>query len=254
MSIISGLLILTVLSGVAGTGLGGLLGALLKKESEKTMGVLLSFASGVMIALVCFDLIMDAVETGTSPFWIAAMILLGAVIVHLLNYLIDKKTKVSIETVSQKLLIAGIVMVVAIAFHNVPVGMTIGASCVKAGTAWNSTAVTMALLIGVHNVPEGMAIAIPLVGSGLRRWKAVLITAFGGVPIVIGALLGYFLGDLGEFQLASSLAFAGGAMLYVIFGEILPHAIRTDRTKLPTYFAILGVIVGMLITFSGTGH
>ena len=249
MRIIAGLLILTFLSGVIGTGLGGLLGALLKKESEKTMSVLLSFASGVMIALVCFDLLRDAGETGESPFWIAGMILLGAAIVHLLNDLMEHKTNVDIGAVSQRLLIAGAVMVVAIAFHNVPVGMTIGASCVKTGTVWNGTAVTMALLIGIHNVPEGMAIAIPLVSGGLSRLKVVLITACGGVPLMIGAVLGYVLGDLGALQLAASLSFASGAMLYVVFGEILPHAIRQNQTKLPTYFAILGVIVGMLITF-----
>lgn len=66
---------------------------------------------------------------------------------------------------------------------------------------------------------------------------------------MIGAVLGYVLGDLGALQLAASLSFASGAMLYVVFGEILPHAIRQNQTKLPTYFAILGVIVGMLITF-----
>lgn len=243
------LLVVTILSGVVGTGLGGVLGVSLKKESKRTMGLLLSFAAGVMISLVCFDLLRDAAETETNPFVIALFVLLGAGIVHLLNFLIEKKAAIKVEDIGHRLIVAGIVMVIAIAFHNVPVGMTIGASTIQAHTVFNSTALTMAILIGIHNVPEGMAIAIPLTGGGMSKGKAVLITAFGGVPVVIGALLGYYLGDIGPGALALSLSFASGALMYVIFGEILPHAMQMDKSKMPTYAVLTGLITGLLITY-----
>lgn len=248
MSILSGLLLLTFLSGAVGTGAGGVMGTLMKKTSGKGMQLLLSFASGVMIALVCFDLLQDAAETGTAPGWIALMILLGTLAVQMLEEVIDRKTEACIEIISRKLLAAGIVMVFAIAFHNVPIGMSLGAASVHAGTALGKTTVAMALLIGIHNIPEGMAIAAPLAASGLSKGKAVLLTACGGLTIMFGAVIGYFIGDLGEMWLAFSLSFASGAMLYVVFGEILPHVMREGQSKLATYFIAAGITAGLLLT------
>ena len=80
--------------------------------------------------------------------------------------------------------------------------------------------------------------------------KAVLITALSGAPTMIGALLGYLLGELGAMGLCLSLGFASGAMLYVVFGEILPQAILMYHSKLPAFSAIGGMLVGLLIIFA----
>jgi len=66
----------------------------------------------------------------------------------------------------------------------------------------------------------------------------------------VGALLGYAIGDLGAMGLAISLGFASGAMLYVVFGEILPQAILMYHSKLPAFFAILGILVGMIVIYA----
>ena len=84
----------------------------------------------------------------------------------------------------------------------------------------------------------------------MKKPKAVLITALSGLPTVIGALLGYLLGDIGVMGLAMSLGFASGAMLYVVFGEILPQAILMYHSKLPAFSAIAGMLVGLLIIFA----
>lgn len=76
-----------------------------------------------------------------------------------------------------------------------------------------------------------------------------MITAASGIPTIIGALLGYLLGDIGALGLALSLGFASGAMLYVVFGEIIPQAILMYRSKLPTFSTIFGMIVGLLIIY-----
>ena len=137
----------------------------------------------------------------------------------------------------------------AIALHNVPEGMTIGASYASNDGVMGSAALILAVLIGLHNIPEGMAVSVPLISGGMRKGKAVLITALSGVPTILGALLGYLIGDIGILGLALSLGFASGAMLYVVFGEILPQAILMYHSKLPAFSAIIGMLVGLFIIF-----
>ena len=147
------------------------------------------------------------------------------------------------------MLIAGMVMACAIALHNVPEGMTIGASFVSNDGVMASSALVLSILIGLHNIPEGMAVSVPLISGGMNKVKAVLMTALSGVPTILGALLGYLIGDMGLFGLALSLGFASGAMLYVVFGEILPQAILMYHSKLPAFSAIVGMLVGLLVIY-----
>ena len=278
MGIIGTLLVTTAIAGVVGTGLGGLIGAMLQKDSNRTVSLLLSFAGGVMLSVVCFDLITEAIETGVGLAIVILAVALGVVIIYALNYLIDRKTNPEVPHISPDhpktaddldelihsdhleqhyanndnkfaLFIAGIVMACAIALHNVPEGMTIGASYASNDGVMGSAALVLAILIGLHNIPEGMAVSVPLISGGMPKWKAVLMTASSGIPTIVGALLGYLIGDIGAVGLALSLGFASGAMLYVVFGEILPQAILMYHSKLPAFFAILGILAGIVIIF-----
>jgi len=127
--------------------------------------------------------------------------------------------------------------------------MTIGASYASDDGVMGSAALALAVLIGLHNIPEGMAVSVPLISGGMNKWKAVLITAATGIPTIVGALLGYVLGEIGPLGLAMSLGFASGAMLYVVFGEILPQSFLMYNSKLPAFSAIVGILVGLLIIF-----
>ena len=162
---------------------------------------------------------------------------------HLEQHYVNKDNKFA-------LFIAGVVMACAIALHNVPEGMTIGASYASNNGVMGSAALILAVLIGLHNIPEGMAVSVPLISGGMPKTKAVLLTALSGVPTIIGALLGYLIGDIGAMGLAMSLGFASGAMVYVVFGEILPQAILMYHSKLPAFSAIVGMLVGVLIIFA----
>jgi len=278
MGVIATLLLTTALAGVGGTGLGGLIGAMLQKESKRTVSLLLSFAGGVMLSVVCFDLVTEAIETNTGIWVVVGAIAFGVVVTYLLNYLIDRKTNPEVAHIDENhpktaddldelihsdhlqahtirkdskmgLFIAGVVMACAIALHNVPEGMTIGASYAGDDGAMGSAALVLAILIGLHNIPEGMAVSVPLISGGMSKWKAVLITASSGIPTILGALLGFALGEIGPLGLTVSLGFASGAMLYVVFGEILPQSILMYHSKLPAFSAILGILAGMLIIF-----
>ena len=278
MGVIETLIVTTALAGVAGTGLGGLIGAMLQKDSNRTVSLLLSFAGGVMLSVVCFDLVTEAIETQMGTFAVVASIAFGVAVTYFLNYLIDKKTNPEVPHIDENhpktaddldelihfdhweqhradrdnklgLFVAGIVMACAIALHNVPEGMTIGASYASDGGVMGGAALVLAVLIGLHNIPEGMAVSVPLISGGMPKWKAVLITASSGIPTILGALLGYLLGEIGPMGLTMSLGFASGAMLYVVFGEILPQSILMYHSKLPAFSTIVGILVGMLIIF-----
>ena len=278
MGVIGTLLMTTALAGIAGTGLGGLIGALLQKDSKRVVSLLLSFAGGVMLSVVCFDLVTEAIETSMSVGTVVGAIAFGVGITYLLNYLIDRKTNPEVPHIDANhpktaddldelihsdhlkqhyvrkdskmgLFVAGIVMACAIALHNVPEGMTIGASYASSDGVMGRAALMLAIIIGLHNIPEGMAVSVPLISGGMAKWKAVLITASTGIPTVLGALVGYLLGEIGPLGLTLSLGFASGAMLYVVFGEILPQSILMYHSKLPAFSAIGGILAGLLIIF-----
>ena len=278
MGVIATLILTTALAGVGGTGLGGLIGALLQKDSKRMVSLLLSFAGGVMLSVVCFDLVTEAIETNMGIWVVAGAIAFGVVFTCLLNYLIDRNTNPEVPHIDKNhpqtaddldelihsdhlqqhyarkdsalgLFVAGIVMASAIALHNVPEGMTIGASYASNEGVLGSAALVLAVLIGLHNIPEGMAVSVPLISGGMPKWKAVLITACTGIPTILGALLGYVLGEIGALGLTMSLGFASGAMLYVVFGEILPQSILMCHSKLPAFSTIVGILVGLLIIF-----
>ena len=81
----------------------------------------------------------------------------------------------------------------------------------------------------------------------MMKRKSIFITALSGFPTIVGSLIGYYIGDIGPLGLAISLSFASGAMLYVIFGELLPQSILMYKSKLPAFFVILGIIVGLIV-------
>lgn len=278
------IIVITFISGVVGTGLGGVIGAVLKRDSNKIVSLLLSFAAGIMLAVVCFDLMSEPVHMMNegklpkyTPFIVVAAVAVGYGVVFLLNYFIDKRTNHEVEHIdanhpttadnldelihadhykkheqaNSKLFIAGLVMMSAIALHNLPEGMVIGASyaveenLVK--TLFTSSGFIMAIVIGLHNIPEGMAVSVPLISGGMGKMKAIFLTALSGLPTVIGALLGYALGGISNIMLVLSLGFASGAMLYVVFGELLPEAILMWKSKLPAFSLFIGVLTGFLL-------
>lgn len=274
--------LVATLTGLGGTGLGGAIGALAKRDSTKIVSLLLSFTAGIMLAIVCFALIPEALfPKGLESAGLLAVVLGtagGYALVALLNRFIDERTYPELfkknaehpktaddldELIhsdllekhrgdSSRLFVAGLIMAAAIALHNLPEGMVIGASYIGQGVdeLWTGNGFVMALLIGLHDIPEGMAVSVPLIAGGMKRGKALVITALSGVPTVLGAVLGYMLGSMGPLTHTLSLSFASGAMLYVVLGELLPESILMWRSKLPALGAFIGMLVGMIIIYA----
>ncbi len=272
---------ITSLAGIGGTGLGGLVGAMCRRNSDRMISLLLSFAGGVMLAVVCFDLIDTALfctdPGAASPLPVAGGVLLGYGIIALLNFIIDKLTNHEVPHITDShpkthdapdelihadhlkshrdrksnLFAAGLIMAFAIALHNLPEGMAIGTAYASGEdtSLWTGSGFLLAAVLGLHNIPEGMAVSVPLIAGGMNRSRAIFLTALSGAPTVVGAVLGYHLGSLGALGLMLSLSFASGAMLYVVFGELLPEAILMWKSKLPAFAMLIGLLTGILIIF-----
>ena len=274
---------ITALAGMGGTGMGGLISCLFRKDSSKTVSLLLSFAAGVMTSVVCFDLLTEALHSDgfrNSVGLVDIGVLVGYVVIAMLNAWIDRNTDHEVAHIDENhprtadsleelthanhlqehregrqprsgLFLAGLVMAAAIALHNMPEGMVIGASFARTAQErlLNRGGLTMAIVIGLHNVPEGMAVAVPLISGGMPKWRSVIVTALTGFPTILGALLGFAAGAMGPTALAVSLSFASGAMLYVVFGELLPESILMWRSKLPATATIIGMLTGLFIIY-----
>lgn len=284
MNTVVWIIILTAIAGVGGTGIGGVIAAVIRKDSSKTVSLLLSFAAGVMMSVVCFDLIADAIhpdgaQGGSNIFLVIAGILLGYGVIFILNYFIDRSTNHEIDHIDDghpetadnldelihsdhlkvhramnsryQLFVAGVVMASAIALHNLPEGMVIGASYANhmGENLFTGSGLALGIVIGLHNIPEGMAVSVPLISGGMKRWRAILVTALSGAPTVVGAVVGYYLGMLSPIALSLALSFASGAMLYVVFGELLPESILMWRSKIPAFMLLVGMLVGLIIIY-----
>ena len=277
------LVAITAAAGIGGTGLGGAVACLFRKDSDKTVSLLLSFAAGVMTAVVCFDLLTEALNTDgqASNVWLVVCgVTVGFALIALLNAWIDKTTNHEVAHIDENhprtadsleelthanhlhehmegrqprsgLFLAGLVMAAAIALHNVPEGMVIGASFARTvdQILTNRGGLIMALVIGLHNIPEGMAVAVPLISGGMSKGRSVAVTALSGAPTILGALMGFLIGAISPTALVISLSFASGAMLYVVFGELLPESILMWKSKLPAAMVILGMLTGLIIIY-----
>jgi ZIP family zinc transporter len=252
----------SAIAGIFGTGLGGLASALLiRRSSENIVCWMLSIAAGVMMSIVCFGLVPEALHLSNISITILGLVL-GVFIIMVLNRLVDKITETNEDNLkihhtydelyhenqfiktNAKMLRSGIIIFAAISLHNIPEGIAIGAG----GSHDSRFGVLLATMIALHNIPEGMAVASPLLIGGINRWKAVFLTALSGAPTFLGGVIGVLFGHISDISIALSLSVAGGAMLYVVFGEIIPQSIVMTKNRAASIIILFGMIIGFVVT------
>lgn len=139
----------------------------------------------------------------------------------------------------------GILMLLALTLHNIPEGMAIGSS----GVVSAFTAILLAVVAAIHNVPAGMAVSAALTGGGMKRWAAALLAAAAGATTALGAVIGAYIGAVSEIASGISIGVAAGGLLFVIFVEIIPGAVKENGGKFPAIPLLSGLIASAAIVF-----
>lgn len=234
--------------GTFGTTIGGIIGASIKTTSNKFLSFILSFASGLMLSIVCFDLIPESMQI-TNILNTVIGVILGVVCMMLCDMLVEKlfrKKDIEFKNKSTKnnLLRTGIVVSIGLALHNLPEGLAIGSSfeaSIKLGYS-------LALAICLHDIPEGISMGVPMKNGGMKKSNIIFYVFMSGVTTGIGAFLGALIGGISDIVIAMCLAFAGGAMLYIVSGELIPESNELYKGKFPILGNIIGFIIGIFAT------
>lgn len=233
--------------GTFGTTLGGIIGITFKNPSNKFLSFILSFAAGLMSAIVSFDLIPEALNI--SSIWSTIIgVFIGIICMCICDIVVDKKfTNKSINQHNNKiknneLLMTGIITSIGLAIHNFPEGLAIGSGfgeSLKLGYS-------LAIAICIHDIPEGISMAIPMKNGGMSSKKVLFYVILSGVTTGIGAYIGKIIVGISENVIAICLSFAAGAMLYIISGELIPESNNLHKGKLSTFGSAVGFILGLI--------
>jgi zinc transporter, ZIP family len=220
------------------TALGAALVFGTKKVNRKLLDAMLGFAAGVMIAASFWSLLAPAIdlsEGGSLPKWVPPLIgfLAGGVFLRGLDRVLPHlhpgapaREAEGIKTSWQR----SVLLISAITLHNIPEGLAIGVAfgAVAAGVPQASlgAAIALAVGIGLQNFPEGTAVAMPLRREGMSRGKSFFYGQLSAVVEPIAAVIGAVAVVLAQPILPYALAFAAGAMIFVVAEELIPEAKR----------------------------
>lgn len=244
------------------TALGASLVFFFKTIRKNVLNGMLGFAAGVMIAASFWSLLAPGIEMaeelGQTP-WLTAAIgfLGGGAFLYLVDKLLphlhmglDRSQAEGIKTSWQR----SVLLVLAITLHNIPeglaVGVAFGAAASGGGSATLAGAVALAIGIGLQNFPEGAAVSIPLRREGFSRTKSFLYGQASGIVEPIAGVIGAVAVIKIKPILPYALAFAAGAMIYVVIEELIPEAQREEggsKTDIATIGAMIGFSVMMIL-------
>ena len=219
---------------------GGVIGFLIKRVPKRVLELLLCFASGIMLSASVFSLVEPSLVDG-GIFLASLGVMAGALFIGVCERLVPNLHFVL--NAENKRELSGVVMFVfAIAIHNMPEGIAAGVSL---GTDDVSVAISVVCGIAVQNIPEGLVVVPPMLSVGVRPAKALLVVLITGVTEIVGTFLGFFATAIFSELMPFFLAFAGGAMLYVLCDEMIPRG-RTEG-KLGVYVTMSGFVLMTVI-------
>ncbi len=243
--------------GVTALGASGVF--FLKKMNQKVLDGMLGFAGGVMVAASYWSLLAPAIEMSEGrsvPVWFPAMIgfLMGAVFLRGIDMILPHlhlgfpmEEAEGIKTSWRR----SILLVLAITLHNIPeglaVGVAFGAVAVGFPGATFGAAVALAIGIGLQNFPEGVAVALPLRREGMSRLKSFWYGQLSGFVEPIAGVIGAAAVIIAQPILPYALAFAAGAMIFVVVEEVVPESHRSGNADLATLGFIAGFAVMMVL-------
>ncbi len=236
------------------TGVGALPALFVPRLSGKAQDAMLGFAAGVMLAASFFSLILPALDAAqeqgssemTAVLIVIGGILLGCAAIWVINenlphehFIMGPDGKSASASLRRIWL-----FVIAITLHNFPEGLAVG---VGFGGHDIANGTTLAIGIGLQNFPEGLAVAVALLGQDYPRARAFRVALFTGLVEPIGGLIGIAAVTVSQPLLPWGLAFAAGAMIFVISHEIIPEMHRRGYENHGTFGLIIGLVVMMFL-------
>ncbi len=241
------------------TAMGAAMVFFFKTINKKVLNSMLGFAAGVMIAASFWSLLKPAIEmaeeNGDIP-WVPAVVgfLLGGAFLLLIDKILPhlhmglaREKAEGIKTQWQR----SVLLVLAITLHNIPeglaIGVTFGALAHNSDVGMLAGAIALAIGIGLQNFPEGAAVSIPLRREGFSRLRAFNYGQMSGIVEPIAGVAGAYLVLSVTPILPYALAFAAGAMIFVVVEELIPESQTGNETDLSTIGAMLGFATMMLL-------
>lgn len=221
-----------------GTMIGASLGVIVKKPSKKLLGGIIGFAGGLMLSVVVFDLIPEAIEK-----WNFAGTIIFSVLGMLSVMLIDNLLSIDKVFDNSHVKVA-FLTALGIMMHNFPEGIIMGCGFVGG----SMLGLKMSLIIAIHDIPEGIAISAPLMASRVKSGRILWYAFLTALPTALGVGVGALIGSISEAVLGGSLAVASGIMLYVVCGELLPEASKLWDGLSSTVGILTGIIGGLIVT------
>ncbi|MCS7222470.1 MAG: ZIP family metal transporter [Anaerolineae bacterium] len=232
----------TIGTGLA-TGVGALPVLFTRNVSDRLLDGMLGFAAGVMLAATAFSLLVPAIELGGV--WVTIVgVIAGALFLDAADRMIPHMHFVSGREGPSSTWRRVWLLILAITLHNFPEGLAVGVSF---GSGDITSATIVAIAIGLQNMPEGLAVALPLVRERYSRWRALGYAAASGLAEPIAGLIGVGAVHLARPFLPFALAFAAGAMLFVVSDEIIPETHRRGYERVGTGGVILGFVLMMFL-------
>lgn len=222
-----------------GTMIGASLGIIVKKPSKRFLGAIIGFAGGLMLSIVVFDLIPEAMNNwsfvGTLIFCLLGII---AVVI------IDSKVSIGDGAFGHnKHIKVAFMAALGLMLHNLPEGVIMGCGFV----AGQSLGLKMSLIIAIHDIPEGIAVSAPLMASNVRVSKILLYAFLTAFPTAIGSWIGAYIGSISPNILGACLAFASGIMMYVVCGEMFPESSKLWDGITSSLGIVSGIMLGLIM-------
>jgi len=227
--------------------------------SKKILDTMLGFAAGVMVAASFWSLLAPAIEMSEGkdlPVWVPATagFLLGGIFLRGIDKILPHlhigfpiEEAEGIKTSWQR----STLLILAITLHNIPEGLAVGVAfgAVAAGvpSATLAGAVTLAIGIGIQNFPEGLAVSLPLRREGMSRLKSFWYGQLSAIVEPVAGVIGAAAVIVAQPILPYALAFAAGAMIFVVIEELVPESQRGGNTDLATAGAMIGFAVMMVL-------
>lgn len=255
-------IVLALIAGVftwAMTAFGAAAVFLTREINRKLLDVMLGFAAGVMLAAVYWSMLAPAMEIAIArhlPAWLPATIgfLLGGIFLRVIDKILPHlqfgDTIDKVEGVKTHLH-RSTLLVLAMTLHNIPEGLAIGIAfgAISAGSsaATLQAAVALTIGIGIQDIPEGLAVSMPLCRDRISRLRSFWYGQLSGIVEPVAAIIGAVMVILTQSILPYTLAFAAGAMFFIVVEEIIPESQRGGNADLATMGTIVGFVAMMIL-------